>query len=775
MTRLGKYEVLAELAKGSMGVLYRARDTVLDREVALKTIAGTGSLDPELKERFYREARSGAKLHHPNVITVYELGEHEGLVYIALELLSGCDLRQFIAQKTELPAEKKIAIMAAVCDGLHHAHQNGITHRDIKPSNIFLTDTQVPKILDFGVARLSTSKLTVVGRVLGTPYYMAPEQIMGQPCDARSDLFSLGIVTFEFLSFFHPFEGDSIPRRIINDHPDSILAHKPDLPAAMDAVLNRVLSRDPAARYQTAEDFGQALRETLRESRPAPEIRPPAAPRPAPHYANTEHKMSAVLMALQGFDDAIEQRNLAMARAALETVEQLAQIDDRFATAAKESRVRLQELEASLPPEPVSQPAPRTAEPVRRATGPPAPTTPPAPPRTPPPVEELRPASPIPTQPVTPPPSSRPPQPAPPPPARQNTPTRTMPSFPAMPPATVPPAAVPPATMPPSETAPHPAPADDVTSLFRASDAPARPPATPPPVARPPATPPPRSVAPHAPAPSLPPMAPPRTQPAAGSNRRTQPPVAARPQIAGIDRNVFIVGTAGAALIITAVVLWAVTRGSKESIVQAAGTAQVAAAQAPLRKEPSDSAELLATLKKGDIVNVIRPPRSRSQEWTEVQYVSPANVSSAGAMHTTDLTNWTSAKPDVAFYFLEMYAPGPGAGESELRQYAQNLTAFIQHFTGAPQINDAKAELDKTNAAIARVSAPAVSTAPHKPAAPPFDSEGELARAEKAWGSGDYTQAERMLRRILQQRPDFPAARGLLDKVVKAKQFESGK
>src|ERR1051325_1214188 len=221
MKTLGKYEVLAELATGSMGVIYRGHDTLLDREVALKTIAGTGNLDPELKERFYREARAGAKLHHPNVITVYELGEQDGLVFIALELLSGCDLRQFITERRSLPALNKIAIMAAVCDGIHHAHQNGITHRDIKPSNIFLTDTNVPKILDFGVARLSASKLTVVGRVLGTPYYMAPEQIMGHPCDARSDLFSLAIVTFEFLCFAHPFASDSIPKRIINDDPDS--------------------------------------------------------------------------------------------------------------------------------------------------------------------------------------------------------------------------------------------------------------------------------------------------------------------------------------------------------------------------------------------------------------------------------------------------------------------------------------------------------------------------------------------------------------------------
>src|SRR5690349_11293902 len=229
MTQLGKYEVLAELATGSMGVLYRARDTLLDREVALKTIAGTGNLDPELKERFYREARAGAKLHHPNVITVYELGEQDGLVFIALELLTGSDLRQFIAERRPLPDTNKVAIMAAVCDGLHHAHQHGIVHRDIKPSNVFLTDAGVPKILDFGVARLSASKLTVVGRVLGTPFYMAPEQIMGSPCDERSDLFSLAIVTFEILTFCHPFAG-AIPKRILNEEPDSLLARNPELP-----------------------------------------------------------------------------------------------------------------------------------------------------------------------------------------------------------------------------------------------------------------------------------------------------------------------------------------------------------------------------------------------------------------------------------------------------------------------------------------------------------------------------------------------------------------
>jgi len=235
------------------------------------------------------------------------------------------------------------------------------------------------------------------------------------------------------------------------------------------------------------------------------------------------------------------------------------------------------------------------------------------------------------------------------------------------------------------------------------------------------------------------------------------------------------VAGAAAVLILIAVVVWATSGKGKVAVVPAAGTAQVASEQASIRQTPSDSSEVVVTLKKGDTVNVIRPPRSRSQEWTEVQYAAGSKVSAAGAIHTTDLTNWSSAKPDVALYFIEMGAPGPGAGEAELRQYAQNLTAFIQHFNGTPQQSEAKAELDRTNATIRQLASPGADPGrapPPKPSAAPTDFEGELKRAENAWENGDYNLAERTLRRLLQQRPDFRAARILLDKVVKDRQLD---
>jgi eukaryotic-like serine/threonine-protein kinase len=752
MTTLGKYEVLAEIAAGSMGVIYRGRDPMLDREVALKTIAGTGGLDPELKERFYREARAGARLHHPNVITIYDLGEQEGLVFIALELLSGSDLRQIISARREFPVAQKIDIIIAICDGLHHAHQHGIIHRDIKPSNIFLTDRGVPKILDFGVARLSASKLTVVGRVLGTPFYMAPEQIMGEPCDARSDQFSLALVTFEFLTWAHPFAGDSIPKRIVSDNPDSLLALEPDMPPELDAILAKALAKDPAARYQTVDQFGQALRSLLRDPRPVPvpeTATPPQPPMPAAppptepplQYGNTEFKMSAILMALQKFDEAMERRDLATAGAALATVEKLAKADDRFATAARESRARLSELEASMPPvvKAAPPPPPPAAKPAATApsVGPPVAQPPAAAPPSPPPA------------PV----SAAAPEPPPPQPAAPQHPLDEATSIFHIPVLSVTPppktASVPAGQQPPVQ----PAPAEPRTA-----------------VAAPPA--PPRQIqSPPQPAPT------PRVMPS-----RPPAPVAAKS-----NRATLIIASAAIIFLAVVIAAWFTLRPRAAELVPAAAAAQVTAAQSAVMSAPSDSSDAVVKLKKGDTVNVIRPPRSLSQEWTEVQYVAGNRVYAAGAIKTGDLGNWSSTKPETALYLVELYAPPEGAGESDLRQYAQRLGTWIQRYGNAPQRADAQAELNKTNAALANLAgasaaapasaAPAANAPPAPQTAPPagairFDAEAALARAEQLWVDGDYDKAERALKRILQQKPGFPAAQQLLQKVQKARQLE---
>jgi serine/threonine protein kinase len=768
MTKLGKYEVIAEIGTGSMGVIYRARDPILDREVALKTIAGTGGLDPELKERFYREARAGARLHHPNVVTVYELGEQDGMLFIALELLSGCDLRQFITERRTLPVLEKIELMAAVCDGLQHAHDEGIVHRDIKPSNIFLTTGGTAKILDFGVARLSASKLTMMGRVLGTPFYMAPEQILGKPCDGRSDLFSLALVTFEFLTYSHPFAGDSIPKRIINDPPDSVVARNPEVPPELEPVLARALAKDPNQRYARADEFARALRAAVAGARgvgtfpgaSAPEPAPAPAPVQVPQYANTEFKMSAILSALQEFDLAIEMGNIPQARTALETVERLAKTDDRFATAAKESRARLNEIEASMPatqapvytpprPEPAAAPASYNPAPAPSYNPPPASTynSPPASTYTSPP------AKPAPA-PVTP--AAEP--------WRQDA---VAPSRPQPVPQPIP------------QTRPAPEPvssgSSDATSYFGGGPLPQTPVAQPP---RPSASP----VAPVSPVSSV----------SQGYGTAAPVPVTPAPAAApasgkakSSSTQILVMGAVAVVVIGIALVAYFLTQPRAAVKVPAQATAEVAAATTPLMDGPSDSASVVTTLKKGDVVNVIHPPHSRSQDWTEVQYIAGNHVYPAGAAKTADLTNWNSTKPDVALLLIKAFAPQDGASEAELRDYSQKLTAFMLRFAGTPEQAQAQAELDKTAAALGRLSEPPATPTPTTPApgkspagsptpapTPALDQGAVLAQAQKAWENGDYTQAERLLKRILQQNPDFKAAQTLLEKVQKAKKLE---
>ena len=264
--RIGKYDIVRPLGKGAMGVVYHARDSLLDRDVALKVMLRQFATDPEQKHRFEREARAVAKLMHPNVVLVFDLGYHtDRSPYIAMELLNGQDLLQALRQGIPLPLDRKVSIILQVLDGLAHAHQTGIVHRDVKPANIFICQDGTVKIMDFGVARFTAASVTATGIVLGTANYMSPEQVEGVKVDGRSDLFSVGSVLFELVVGRKPFLAESLMKtlyKIAHDEPVYTLPEGAENEALL-PILQKALSKNVDERYQTAADFAFALREYL--------------------------------------------------------------------------------------------------------------------------------------------------------------------------------------------------------------------------------------------------------------------------------------------------------------------------------------------------------------------------------------------------------------------------------------------------------------------------------------------------------------------------------
>ena len=192
-----------------MGYVYRGRDAVLEREVAIKVMSGDFSSDETAHTRFFREARAAAKLQHRNIVTIFEFGEEDGTPYIVMEFLRGLDLAHRIREEPPLTLEQKLEIMAELCTGLHFAHEQGVVHRDVKPANVWLLPDGTVKLLDFGIAKVASSTVTRQGSVFGSASYMAPEQVSGGMVDARSDIFSIGVVLYELLSGRKPFEADS--------------------------------------------------------------------------------------------------------------------------------------------------------------------------------------------------------------------------------------------------------------------------------------------------------------------------------------------------------------------------------------------------------------------------------------------------------------------------------------------------------------------------------------------------------------------------------------
>ncbi|HWZ78319.1 MAG TPA: protein kinase [Candidatus Sulfotelmatobacter sp.] len=257
-SKIGKYDVVGVIGRGGMGIVYKAIDPRLDREVAIKMMTGGFVDDPDLRKRFFREAQSLANLQHPNIVTVYDLGDYEGNPYLVMQYLEGETLDVAMAQHRKLSLLEKFNIIIQVCGGLAYSHKRFVVHRDIKPANIMLEKDGGTKIFDFGIAHVGDQSVTKTGQMVGTPPYMSPEQINGKTVDARSDLFSVGVVLYQMLTDHLPFQGDSPALtflKILYDPIPALKTYLPSYPQELDAILERALAKNPNDRYHSADEF----------------------------------------------------------------------------------------------------------------------------------------------------------------------------------------------------------------------------------------------------------------------------------------------------------------------------------------------------------------------------------------------------------------------------------------------------------------------------------------------------------------------------------------
>jgi serine/threonine protein kinase len=263
----GRYRVLGNLGKGAMGLVYMAYDPVLDRKVAIKQMTAEIADNEELRQRFYVEARAAARLNHPNIITIHELHEVSGEIFMIMELLEGKSIAALVqAKPVPLSLEATLDVMGQVCDGLDYAHQKAIVHRDIKPANLFLTPSGTVKILDFGIARLGSLHMTAAGAIIGTPDYMAPEQIRGDEIDRRTDLWAVGAVLYQLLSGTKPFEGRPLAKLLssISQLPhEPLQVRAPAVPKSVSDLVDRLLSKPRDGRPATAGIVRDELRAIL--------------------------------------------------------------------------------------------------------------------------------------------------------------------------------------------------------------------------------------------------------------------------------------------------------------------------------------------------------------------------------------------------------------------------------------------------------------------------------------------------------------------------------
>jgi serine/threonine protein kinase len=266
--RFGRYEIVAELGRGAMGVVYKARDPQIDRMVAVKTVSLWGQEPEEEKEfrlRFMNEAQAAGRLHHSGIVSVFDVGEdpENQDPYIVLEYVSGETLNRILGREKKLPLATALKLAEEIAEALDYAHGQGVVHRDIKPANILVTEDGHAKIADFGIAKLNLAHFTLPGRVLGTPAYMAPEQLSGEGSDGRSDLFSLGVILYVMVTGHSPFPGNSATTvcfKVTNREPVAASALDMNLPPQLDAVISTAIAKNPKERYQRGSEFAGDLR-----------------------------------------------------------------------------------------------------------------------------------------------------------------------------------------------------------------------------------------------------------------------------------------------------------------------------------------------------------------------------------------------------------------------------------------------------------------------------------------------------------------------------------
>ncbi len=266
MEKIGKYEIIEEIGRGAMGVVYKALDPDINREVAIKTIRfdmlSDGSEKEEMMRRFVREAQAVGKLEHSNIITIYNVGREGDSTYIVMQYIEGKSLQEIISSRKKYSSAEIVKLINCLCSALGYAHKRGVVHRDIKPANILIDNDGNPFLVDFGVALVEMSTMTLSGTIAGTPSYMAPEQVMGKKVGSQADIFSLGVILYELLTGERPFQGEhltTVVYKIINEKPSPLSKANRDIPEMFEGVVTKALAKNPAKRYQNCRDMAVDL------------------------------------------------------------------------------------------------------------------------------------------------------------------------------------------------------------------------------------------------------------------------------------------------------------------------------------------------------------------------------------------------------------------------------------------------------------------------------------------------------------------------------------